>query len=99
MAEEISVEVVFALSEHQKLVRVSLRPGAQVADAIAASGLLEEFNASNLEQMPVGIWGRVVDPGSVVREGDRVEIYRPLSRDPREARRELARLQRLGSSS
>lgn len=99
MAEEIRVEVVIALAQRQQLVSVTLQQGACVADAIAASGLIKQFDNVDFEKCPVGIWGRVAGRDSPVHDGDRVEVYRALTRDPREARRELARLQKLGSSS
>ena len=99
LSKVITAEVVFALPARQKLVTVTLQPGARVADAISASGLLRDFSDTDIAGMPVGIWGRLVERENPVQDGDRVEIYRPLERDPREARRELARAQRLGSSS
>ncbi len=99
MSKVINVEVVFALPARQKLVTVTLQPGARVADAISASALLRDFSDTDIEGMPVGIWGRLVERENPVQDGDRVEIYRPLKRDPREARRALARAQRLGSRS
>ena len=99
MAEPISVEVVFALRDQQKLVNVSLPRGASVADAISAARLQQDFGDIDFTTLQKGIWGRLVSPDQPVADGDRVEIYRPLERDPRDARRELARIQRLGSSS
>ncbi len=99
MAETLHVEVAFAIKERQELVALDLVSGATVADAIRASGLQARFNEIDLDQLEAGIWGRVVDRETVLSDGDRVELYRPLERDPMEARRELARIQRLGSSS
>ena len=91
MVEKIKVDVVFALPEEQAVVRISVDEGATAADALAKSGFLERFAFENLEKKQIGIWGRVVRPGHGLRDGDRVEVYRQLQRDPREARRELAR--------
>ncbi len=99
MAETLHVEVAFAIKERQELVALDLVSGATVADAIRASGLQAHFNEIDFDQLEAGIWGRVVDRETVLSDGDRVELYRPLERDPMEARRELARIQRLGSSS
>lgn len=99
MPDQIRVEVVFADSDRQELVVVMLDSGATVADAISASSLEQKFSNYDLATLQVGIWGRLVAHSAQVEDGDRVEIYRPLTRDPREARRELARVQRLGSSS
>ncbi len=86
----ILVEVVFARPDRQSLVEVSVAEGATVADAIEASGLQEQFADLALDSLPVGIWGRQVERATLVRPGDRVELYRPLQLDPKAARRELA---------
>lgn len=88
--DRLSIEVVFGDSKRQELVTLSLEPGATVAHAIAGSGLTSLFPEEDIEQCRVGIWGRPVSRERVLRDGDRVEIYRPLTLDPREARRKLA---------
>ena len=87
MAEPLTAEVVFALPREQALVTVTLAVGATVGDAIRESGLEQRFPGEHLDTLPTGIWGRPVDRDQVVSDGDRVEIYRPLEMDPREARR------------
>jgi len=87
----ICVEVVFALPVEQILMSVSLPADATVEDAIAASGIAEQFPNEDLQLLETGIWGRRTERQARVRNGDRVEIYRPLRRNPRDARRELAR--------
>ena len=99
MDSTISVEVVFALPDRQELVPLVVDHGATVADAIAQSGLERKFPDIRLDELQAGIWGRSVSREHVLGDGDRVEIYRPLERDPREARRLLAEHQRRGSSS
>ena len=99
MADSIRVEVAFATPERQELVTVELPPGAVVADAIAASTLQAKFRNDDFDALATGIWGRITERTTTLADGDRVELYRELTRDPRDARRELARLQRLGSSS
>ncbi len=89
---EISAEVVFAVAGEQRLVTVSLPPGSTVADAIEASALQAHFAEHDLAAMSVGIWGRPVSRKQTIADGDRVEIYRPLEIDPREARRRRAAL-------
>ena len=66
-------------------VRLQLPPGSTVADAIAASAVLQRHPAA--AGLPVGIWGRKQELSDAVRDADRVEIYRPLQCDPKEARR------------
>ena len=79
---KVTVEVVFAASERQVLRRVELPAGSTVEDAVSASGLAEAGAAPRF-----GIYGKVVSAGTVVRDGDRVEIYRPLRADPKDLRR------------
>lgn len=68
---------------------MTVDPGATVADVIAAT-LPSRFPDEPLSALQAGIWGRPVDRSRVLSDGDRVELYRPLRRDPKEARRELA---------
>lgn len=74
-------------------VELALPHGATVRDAVRCSGLLERHPA--LANAAIGVWGHVVDGGQPLREGDRVELYRPLAIDPKEARRQRARRQQL----
>jgi putative ubiquitin-RnfH superfamily antitoxin RatB of RatAB toxin-antitoxin module len=90
--EKLRIEVVFATPERQALVEVRVDPDATVGDAIAASGLDREFPDQPLDSVPVGIWGRRVTREAGLRDGDRVELYRQLLIDPKEARRRLAAL-------
>lgn len=68
------------------LSRLELAPGATVAQALQASGVLQR-QSLRLDALLLGIWGRACEIGAVLREGDRVEIYRGLLVDPKEARR------------
>lgn len=90
VSESLQVEVVFALPERQELVTVTLESGASVQEAIEKSSIAGRFPECTLDQCRVGIWGRIVDRDERVRQGDRVEIYRQLLVDPRDARRSLA---------
>ena len=71
-------------------VGVELPGGASVLDAIRASGATTGDDAVDISTQAVGIWGRVVGLDAPLAEGDRVEIYRPLQMDPKEARRRRA---------
>lgn len=88
---EIRVEVVYATSTRQCQKRVALPHAASVEAAIRASGLLEEFPEIDLGVNRVGIYGEVVALDAVIEDGARIEIYRPLIADPKEARRSRAR--------
>lgn len=81
---KLHVEVVYALAGVQEVVALRLPAGASAGDALAASGLA----TGNLR---LGIGGHEVAAGQALREGDRVEILRPLALDPKEARRLRAR--------
>ena len=74
-------------------VTLRLPTGATVADALRASGLQARHPSLTLDTLPVGIWGAFCDRGAVVRNRDRVELYRPLRVDPKEARRQRQRAQ------
>jgi putative ubiquitin-RnfH superfamily antitoxin RatB of RatAB toxin-antitoxin module len=80
----IVVEVVFARPGRPTVRSVPLPAGSTVEDAIAASGLAEEFR---LGSGRVGIFGKVVPGKTLLNDGDRVEIYRPLQADPKDLRR------------
>lgn len=78
------VEVVYALAQRQERVLLDLAPGSTVREALKASGCLQAEFAS------VGVWGRRVSPETMLRDRDRVEIYRPLIADPKDVRRKRA---------
>lgn len=99
MSNEITVEVVYALPGTQVLETVILSAGATVQDAIDASDLCRRFPDQDLNELPVGVWGHPASRDARVRNGDRVELYRPLQMDPRDARRRLARAGRTMAES
>src|SRR5690349_11501698 len=73
--------------------RVALPDGATLMDALRASGVLERHPGIDLSRQAVGIWGRIRALDTPLKDGDRVEVYRPLQVDPKEARRRRQRLQ------
>lgn len=87
---EIAVEVVYADPVRQALIALRVPDGSNVEQALAISGIYDRFPSDNLAQAPTGIWGRTVARTQRLRDGDRVELYRPLKMDPREARRRRA---------
>lgn len=90
MAERIAVEVVYADELRQLVQRVELDSGSSVAQAIDAAEVTKQLPPDfSVDQ--VGIFGRKVAMEWVLADGDRVEIYRPLTLDPMEARRRRAR--------
>ena len=86
----LSVEVVYALSSGEDAVALTLAAGATAEDAVRASGLLERHPEIDLGRQKIGIHGRAVAHQAPLRDGDRVEIYRPLPVDAKEARRRRA---------
>jgi uncharacterized protein len=88
------VEVAYARPQEQVVVELELAPGATLRSAIEASGLLQRFAEIDLATAKVGVFGRVRALDDALQPGDRVEIYRPLSADPKDARRERARQSR-----
>ena len=88
-AKDNVVEVVHATAERQRIVRLDLVPGMTAGDAVRRSGLLEGEAAPASEQVVLGIFGTRVEEDRKLKAGDRVEICRPLSDDPREMRRAL----------
>lgn len=87
---KLNVEVVYARRERQELVRVQLAEGATVLQAVEASGLLEKHPELDLAQNKLGIFSKLSKPETVLRDRDRVEIYRPLIADPKEVRKQRA---------
>lgn len=85
----MKVEVVYALPARARVVSVELHAGATLRDAVAASSLV-----ADLERCSFGIFGKRAALDHPLAEGDRVEIYRPLAVDPKEARRVRARKKR-----
>ena len=86
----IEVEVVYAREREQAIYRLQLDEGATVADALAASGIFGREPELDASGCKVGVWGRVAARTQVLRDGDRVEIYRPLLADPKQVRRKNA---------
>lgn len=84
------VEVAYATPEKQLIVRTEVPPGCTVAQAIELSGIREQFPEMVVQENAVGIFSRKVPLDHILRVGDRVEIYRPLIADPKEARRRRA---------
>jgi putative ubiquitin-RnfH superfamily antitoxin RatB of RatAB toxin-antitoxin module len=83
----MKISVVYALPDRQVVRELELSEGATVMTALQRSGLLQEFSGIDPAISPVGIYGKTVSYNAVLRAGDRVEIYRPLSTEPKTARR------------
>jgi len=89
-ADEIEVVVAYAAPQRQIAKTLTLPAGANVEQAIRASGLLDEFPEIDLVQQRIGVFGEFVRLDECLHGGERVEIYRALIADPKEARRRRA---------
>jgi putative ubiquitin-RnfH superfamily antitoxin RatB of RatAB toxin-antitoxin module len=81
---------MYALPEKQVEVELEVPCGTRVADVVARSGLMERFPEAARRPLACAVFGRVVPATYELREGDRVEILRPLLIDPKQSRREAA---------
>lgn len=88
--DEIQVEVAYATPTRQIIKMLTLPAGSSVEQAIRTSGLLEEFPEIDLNHQHVGVFGELVRLGAPLNSGERVEIYRALITDPKEARQRRA---------
>jgi hypothetical protein len=88
--KQISIEVAYATPEKQALLEVVVEQNTTVEQAILASGIIKRFPEINLDVLKVGIWNRSCKLTDLPKKGDRIEIYRPLIADPKEARRRRA---------
>lgn len=89
-SEKYFIEVAYALPEEQVLITLDVERGTTVEQAIKLSGVLERFTDIDLNKNKLGIFGKATKADQVLRDKDRVEIYRPLIADPKESRRKRA---------
>lgn len=88
---KIKVEVAYALAQQQVIKELLVDPGTTVEQAIELSGLLIKFPDIEIGKTnKIGIFGKLTKGNTVLREKDRVEIYRPLIADPKDVRRKRA---------
>ncbi|MDQ7090921.1 MAG: RnfH family protein [Methylococcales bacterium] len=85
---QITIEVAYAPHNEQVLIPLKIAKGTCIEHAIQASNLLMRFPDIDLKKTKVGIFGTIYPLNKVLIEGDRVEIYRPLRCDPKQARRD-----------
>lgn len=87
MADQVRVQVCYATAAREILRELVVDAGTSIEQAIGQSGLLRDFPGIDLARQPVGIFGKKRPLDTVVRERDRIEIYRALVADPKNARR------------
>jgi putative ubiquitin-RnfH superfamily antitoxin RatB of RatAB toxin-antitoxin module len=89
-SELLRVRVIYGLPEHQATVDLQLPPGTSLTEAVERSGLLKKFPEAEARPLNCAIFGRAVPLTCELRDGDRIEILRPLLIDPKQSRRETA---------
>jgi len=87
---ELQVVVAYATPQHEFIHPMRVSPGTTIGQAIEQSGVLASFPEINLVTQPVGVYGKKKTLDTVLRERDRIEIYRPLVADPKDSRRKRA---------
>lgn len=98
-ADALQVEVVYCPAPGRcDTVQLALAPGACLDQALTASGLLQRHGLAR-DTVKAGVWSRIRALDTVLRDGDRVEIYRPLQVDPKEARRQRYKRHRQGAGA
>jgi len=84
------IEVAYALPDKQSLISIEIKNGSTLKEAIEVSGILETFEQIDLTKDRVGIFAKFATLDTILRDKDRVEIYRPLVADPKKARKDRA---------
>lgn len=95
--ERIRVEVAYARVDVQLLLALTVPVGTVAVEAVRLSGVAMRFPEIDPEAADLGVWSHPVAPDTPLRDGDRVEIYRPLIADPKAVRRQRAADQRPGA--
>ena len=90
MAEMISIEVVYAIPQKQEIFSLNVPQGSTVRQAIEACGVLEKYPEIDLAKNKLGVFAKLTKADTLLRNRDRVEIYRPLIADPKEVRKQRA---------
>ncbi len=83
----MKIGLAYALPQRQVWMDVEVAEGATIKDAIERSGILKQFPEINLETQKIGVYGKVSKLDAVLADGDRVEIYRPITCDPKTVQR------------
>ena len=90
MAKQLHVQVCYASAVQETVRDLVVEQGTTIEQAIALSGMLQQIPGIDLAVQPVGLYGKKRPLDTVLRERDRIEIYRPLVADPKESRRKRA---------
>ena len=90
VANKFDIEVVYGTPKRQEIINLEVDENTTIEQAIMASGIIEEFPEIDLTVNNVGIWNRAAKLKDIVKDLDRIEIYRPLLADPKEVRKRRA---------
>ena len=90
LQEQLSIEVVYGTPTRQEIISCIVEPNTTIEQAILASGIVDEFPEIDLAVNNVGIWNRAAKLTDIVKDLDRIEVYRPLLADPKEVRKRRA---------
>jgi putative ubiquitin-RnfH superfamily antitoxin RatB of RatAB toxin-antitoxin module len=101
MAEpaELQIYVTYAKAQEEFIRPLRVAPGTTVGQAIELSGVLASYPEINLVTQPVGIYGKKKTLDTLLRDRDRIEIYRPLVADPKDSRRKRAAKKQTGTAA
>jgi putative ubiquitin-RnfH superfamily antitoxin RatB of RatAB toxin-antitoxin module len=83
----MKVAIVYAMPGKHAWINIEMPEGSTVAQAIERSGILNRFPEINLETQKVGVFGKIAALDTVIEEGARIEIYRPITVDPKTVKR------------
>jgi putative ubiquitin-RnfH superfamily antitoxin RatB of RatAB toxin-antitoxin module len=98
MSETVQVYVCYGSAGKEWIRPMQVMPGTTIGEAIEQSGVLQDFPEINLTTQPVGIYAKKKTLDTVLRERDRIEIYRPLVADPKDSRRKRAAKKELNAA-
>jgi putative ubiquitin-RnfH superfamily antitoxin RatB of RatAB toxin-antitoxin module len=88
--DTVHIQLCYALPEKVVVIDIDIEAGCTLEEVISKSGLLAQFPEIDLTQNKIGIYSKLKPLDTVARDGDRIEIYRPLQADPMESRRRRA---------
>ncbi|MFC3875525.1 RnfH family protein [Neisseria musculi] len=86
----VEIEIAYGTAQKQLLQTLRVPAGTTAREAVLQSRIAQEFPGADVQDAPLGIFGKAVKDHTVLRDNDRVEVYRPLLADPKEARRKRA---------
>ncbi|MGM0480583.1 MAG: RnfH family protein [Pseudomonadota bacterium] len=86
----MTIEVAYATPEQQLILTVQVADDTTLEQCIEQSGIQQHFADIDLKQQKVGIWNKTAKLDAIPRDGDRIEIYRPLIADPKAVRKRRA---------